>query len=81
MKACYTKLFSIKAFSYLNQKKGLPRSFSINVKKAGMQVEHFLLDLHTGRLITESNYNRCSINTIHLLMMSTCLLETCRGSQ
>ena len=24
-------------------------------------------------------YTRCCINTIDLLMMSTCLLETCRG--
>jgi len=52
---------------------------------SGMQVEQFLLhlhtellDLHTGRPLTESDYTRC-INTIDLLMMSTCLLETCRG--
>jgi len=44
-----------------------------------MQVEQFLLDLHTGRPLTESDYTRCSINTIDLLMMGTCLLETCRG--
>ena len=44
-----------------------------------MQVEQFLLDLHTGQPLTESDYTRCSINTIGLLMMSTCLLETCRG--
>ena len=44
-----------------------------------MQVEQFLLDLHTGLPLTESDYTRCCINTIDLLMMSTCLLETCRG--
>ena len=41
---------------------------------SGMQ-----LDLHTGRPLTKSDYIRCSINTIDLLMMSTCLLETCGG--
>jgi len=30
--------------------------------------------LHTGRPLTESVYTRCCINTIDLLMMSTCLL-------
>ena len=44
---------------------------------SGMQVEQ--LDLHTGRPLTESDYSRCCINTTDLLMMSTCLLETCRG--
>jgi len=38
-----------------------------------------LLDLHTGRPLTESDYTRYCINTIDLLMMSACLLETCRG--
>jgi len=33
----------------------------------------------TGWPLTESDYTRCSINTIELLMMSTCLLQTCRG--
>ena len=46
---------------------------------SGMQVEQFLLDLHTGRPLTERDYTRCCIDTIDLLMMSTCLLETCRG--
>jgi len=46
---------------------------------SGMQVEKFLLDLHTGQSVRESDYTRCCINTIDLLMMSTCLLETCRG--
>ena len=32
----------------------------------------------TGRPLTESDYARCCINTVDLLMMSTCLLETCR---
>ena len=39
---------------------------------SGMQVEQFLLDLHTGRPLTESDYTRCCINTIDLLMMSMC---------
>ena len=42
---------------------------------SGMQVEKEL-NLHTGRPPTESDYTRCSINTIGLLMMSTTLLET-----
>ena len=46
---------------------------------SGMQVEQELLDMHTGRPLTESDYTRCCINTIDLLMMRTCLLETCRG--
>ena len=46
---------------------------------SGMQVEQFLLDLHTGRTLTECDYTRCWINTIDLLKMNTCLLETCRG--
>ena len=46
---------------------------------SGMQVEQFLLDLHTGHPLTESDYTRCCINTVDLLMMSTCLLETFRG--
>ena len=46
---------------------------------SGMQVQQFLFDLHNGRPLTESDYTRCCINTIDLPMMSTCLLETCRG--
>jgi len=42
-----------------------------------MQVGQELLDLHTGRPLTESDYTRCCINKVDLLMMSTCLLETC----
>jgi hypothetical protein len=45
---------------------------------SGMQVEKELLDLHTGRPLTDSDYTRCCINTIGLLMMSTTLLETRR---
>ena len=45
---------------------------------SGMQVEQFLLDLHTGQSLTKSDYTRCCINTTDLLMMSTCLFETCR---
>ena len=48
---------------------------------SGMHVEQELLDLLTGRPLTESDYTRCCINTIDLLMMSTCLLETQRGSK
>jgi len=43
---------------------------------SGMQVGQ--LDLHTGQLLIENDYTRCCINTTDLLMMSTCLLETCR---
>jgi len=34
---------------------------------SGMQIEkelQFSLDLHTGRSLTESDYNRCCISTI-----------------
>ena len=45
-----------------------------------MQVEQeLLLDLHTGRRVTESDYTRCCINTTDLLMKTRCLLETCKG--
>ena len=46
---------------------------------SGRQIEQELLDLPTGRPLTESDYNRFRINTSDFLMMSTCLLETCRG--
>jgi hypothetical protein len=38
-----------------------------------------LLDMHTGRPRTERDYTRCCINTIDLLKMSTCFLETWWG--
>jgi len=44
-----------------------------------MQVNKELIDLHTGRTLTQSNYTRSCINTIVLLKMSTELLETCTG--
>jgi len=37
----------------------------------------FLIDLHTGRPLTQSNYTRSCINTIILLKMSRELLKTC----
>ena len=43
-----------------------------------MQIEQEL-DLNTGRPLTDSDYTRCCINIIDLLMMGTLLLETCRG--
>jgi len=44
-----------------------------------MQVnKELLIDLHTGRPLTQSNYTRSCNNTIVLLKMSTELLETCR---
>ena len=46
---------------------------------SGMQVEKEILDLHTGRPLKETDFNRCCINTIDLLIMITLLLETCRG--
>jgi hypothetical protein len=38
-----------------------------------------VIDLHTGRPLTQSDYTRSCINKIVLLRMSTVLLETCRG--
>ena len=36
---------------------------------SGMQVEQeFILDLHTGRLLTESDYTRCCTNPLALEM-------------
>jgi len=40
-----------------------------------MQVSKFLIDLHTGRPLTQSDYTRSCINTIVLLRMSTELLK------
>jgi len=39
----------------------------------------FLIDLHTERPLTQSNFTRGCINTIVLLQKSTELFETCRG--
>jgi len=44
-----------------------------------MQVDQELLDMHTGQSLKDSDYTRCCINTIDLLMMSMCSLETCGG--
>jgi hypothetical protein len=44
-----------------------------------MQVNKELIDLHTGRPLTQSIYTRSCINTIVLLKMITEFLETCRG--
>jgi len=44
-----------------------------------MQVNKFLIDLHTGRPLTQGNYTTSCTNTIILLRMSTELLETIRG--
>jgi len=49
---------------------------------SGMQVNkelQFLIDLHTGRQLSQSDYTRSCIHTIVLLKMSRELLETCRG--
>jgi len=44
-----------------------------------MQVnKELLIDPHTGRTLTQSNYTRGCINTIVLLKVSTELLKTCR---
>jgi hypothetical protein len=48
----------------------------VAVRYAGQAV---LIDMHTGRPLTDSDYTSCCINTTDLLMMSMCLLETCRG--
>jgi len=46
-----------------------------------MQVDEevVLIDLHTGRPLTQSDYTRSYIHTVVLLRMSTELLETYRG--
>jgi len=53
----------------------------VAVRYAGQDgtAEHFRLDLHTGRPLTQNDYTRSCINTIVLLRMNTGLLETCRG--
>jgi hypothetical protein len=40
-----------------------------------MQANKFLIDLHTGRPLTQSDYTRSCVNTIVLLRMSTELLK------
>jgi len=39
----------------------------------------FLLNLHTGRSLTQNNTTDAVLIPFDLLMMSTVLLETCRG--
>jgi len=41
--------------------------------------KEFLIHLHTGWPLTQSDYTRSCVNTIVLLRMSTELLEACRG--
>jgi len=62
--------------NYINATSGI---FTLCKWPSGTQIEKFLLDLHTGRPLTEGENTRCYINIIDLLMMSTCLPETCRG--
>ena len=47
---------------------------------SGIQVEQFLLHLHTGRPLTESDDIRCCINKIQHPDDEHIMLETCRGS-
>jgi len=45
-----------------------------------MQVnKELFIDLHTGRLLTQSDYTRSCINTVVLVRVNTELLEICRG--
>jgi hypothetical protein len=44
-----------------------------------VQVEKELLNLHTGRLLTENNITDYVLIQFDLLMVNTELLETCRG--
>jgi len=44
-----------------------------------MKVDEKLIDLRTGRPLTQSDYTRSCVNTIVLLRMSTEMLEICRG--
>ena len=47
---------------------------------SGVQVEKELLKLHTGRSLTESTVPPdAELKQFDLLMMSTALLQTCRG--
>ena len=46
---------------------------------SGVQVEKELLNLHTGRSLTENTIPDTVLTQFDLLMMSTELLETCRG--
>ena len=53
-----TPLFIMRLFGSM-----LPNNYSV--------CRSSILDLHTGRSFTESDFTRCCINTIDLLMMST----------
>jgi len=46
---------------------------------SGVQVEKFLLNLHTGRSLTDNTIPDAVLIKFDLLMRSTDLLETCRG--
>jgi len=46
-----------------------------------VQVEKGPLNLHTGRSLTESTTPDAVLIQFDLLMMSTVMLETCRGLQ
>ena len=46
---------------------------------SGAQVEMFPLNMCIGRSLTESDDNRCCINTIHPPDDEHIMLETCRG--
>jgi len=55
-------------------------SVLVAVWYAGQDGNHeFLLDLHNGRPLTQSDYTRSCIHTVLLLRMSTEFLETFRG--
>jgi len=49
------------------------------VNYINIQPKQFLLNLHTGRSLTENNVPGAVLIQFDLLMMSTVLLETCRG--
>jgi len=44
------------------------------------RLNHFILNLHTGPSLTENTIPDAVLIQFYLLMMSTELLETCRGS-
>jgi len=54
--------------------------FSVSERPVCRLRRNFLLNLHTGRSLTENTISDDVLIQFDLLMMSTELLETCRGS-
>jgi len=71
-------LILLSAKNFLKAKFCIFLTVHLRIIPVGDQLE-LLIDLHTGRPLTHSDYTRSCINTIVPLRMSTELLETCRG--